>query len=56
MLKECYYYLDSTPTHSCLKALYKYPQAEFPYRRLVEERTARRGRKEPEFELIETGV
>ncbi|HKN44347.1 MAG TPA: hypothetical protein VJW23_10505, partial [Propionibacteriaceae bacterium] len=54
-VKECYYYLDSTPTHSYLKALYKYPQAEFPYRRLVEE-NARRGRKEPEFELIETGV
>jgi hypothetical protein len=54
-VKECYYYLDSTPTHSYMKALYKYPQAEFPYRRLVEENRAR-GRDAPEFELIDTGV
>ncbi len=54
-VKECYFYLDSTPTHSYLKALYKYPQAEFPYVQLLEE-NRRRGRKEPEFELIETGV
>src|SRR5437762_8049867 len=54
-VKECYWYLDATPTHSYLKALYKYPQAEFPYARLVEE-NRRRGRQEPEFELIETGV
>ena len=54
-VKELYFYLDSTPTHSFMKALYKYPQAEFPYRRLVEE-NARRGRGEPEFELLDTGV
>ncbi|MGO8930260.1 MAG: MGH1-like glycoside hydrolase domain-containing protein [Limisphaerales bacterium] len=54
-VKECYYYLDSTPTHSYLKALYKYPQAEFPYARLVEE-NRRRGRQEPEFELTDTGI
>ena len=40
-VKECYFYLDSTPTHSYLKALYKYPQAEFPYARLVEENRRR---------------
>ncbi len=54
-VKEYYFYLDSTPTHSYLKALYKYPQAEFPYARLVEE-NRRRGRHEGEFELIDTGV
>jgi len=54
-VKEQYFYLDSTPTHSYLKALYKYPQAEFPYRRLVEE-NGRRGKNEPEFELTGTGV
>ncbi len=54
-VKECYYYLDSTPTHSYLKSLYKYPQAEFPYARLVEE-NRRRGRGEAEFELADTGV
>ncbi len=48
-------YLDATPTHSYLKMLYKYPQAEFPYRWLVEE-NARRGRGQPEFELVDTGV
>jgi hypothetical protein len=53
--KECYFYLDSTPTHSYLKALYKYPQAAFPYARLVEE-NCRRGKTEPEFELPATGV
>ncbi len=53
--KECYYYLDSTPTHSYMKALYKYPQGEFPYARLIEE-NGRRGREEPEFELDDTGV
>src|SRR5437588_5903083 len=40
-VKECYFYLDSTPTHSYLRALYKYPQAEFPYSRLVEENRRR---------------
>src|SRR5271166_4842403 len=54
-VKECYFYLDSTPTHSYMKALYKYPQAEYPYRWLVEE-NRRRTRKEPEFELVDTGV
>jgi len=54
-VKECYYYLDSTPTHSYLHALYKYPQAEFPYRRLRDE-NRRRGKREPEFELADTGV
>ena len=54
-VKEYYYYLDSTPTHSYAKALYRYPQAEFPYARLVEE-NARRGKQEREFELINTGV
>ncbi|CAN5582032.1 glucosidase [soil metagenome] len=53
--KDLYYYLDATPTHSYLKMLYKYPQAEFPYGRLVEE-NRRRGKHEPEFELIDTGV
>ena len=50
-----YYYLDCTPTHSYMKFLYKYPQAAFPYGRLVDE-NARRGRSEPEFELLDTGV
>jgi hypothetical protein len=54
-VKEEYFYLDSTPTHSYLKALYKYPQAEFPYARLVEE-NGRRSRNDPEFELQDTGV
>jgi hypothetical protein len=54
-VKEYYFYLDSTPTHSYLKFLYKYPQAEFPYDRLVEE-NRRRGRQALEFELIDTGV
>ncbi len=54
-VKELYYYLDSTPTHSYMKALYKYPQAEFPYARLVEE-NRRRGKDAPEFELVDTGV
>ncbi len=54
-VKELYYYLDSTPTHSYCKALYKYPQAAFPYTRLVEE-NARRSREEREFEIIDTGI
>src|ERR1700749_1208447 len=53
--KELYYYLDATPTHSYLKMLYKYPQREFPYVRLVEE-NRRRGKLDPEYELIDTGV
>jgi len=47
-VKEYYFYLDSTPTHSYMKALYKYPQAEYPYRQLVEE-SQRRDRHQPEF-------
>ena len=54
-VKELYYYLDSTPTHSYMKALYKYPQAEFPYGRLVAENRAR-GLARTEFELIDSGV
>src|SRR5262245_2514362 len=54
-VKELYYYLDATPSHSYLKMLYKYPQGEFPYARLVEE-NRRRGKGEPEFELLHTGL
>jgi hypothetical protein len=54
-VKDYYFYLDSTPTHSYMKYLYKYPQAEFPYARLVEE-NRRRGRNAPEYELLDTGV
>jgi len=54
-VKEIYYYLDSTPTHSYMKYLYKYPQAEFPYEALVAG-NRRRSKLEPEFELIDTGV
>jgi hypothetical protein len=54
-VKERYYYLDATPTHSYLRALYKYPQREFPYAQLVDE-SRRRGRDAPEFELIDTGA
>jgi len=54
-VKELYYYLDATPSHSYLKMLYKYPQAEFPYARLLEE-NRRRGSGQPEFELLDTGL
>src|SRR5919106_132939 len=54
-VKEYYFYLDSTPTHSYMRALYKYPQAAFPYGALVEE-NRRRDRRAPEFELLDTGV
>ena len=54
-VKEYYYYLDSTPTHSYMKLLYKYPQAAFPYADLVET-NRRRSRDEPEYELLDTGV
>ncbi|EOZ95818.1 Acyl-coenzyme A synthetase/AMP-(fatty) acid ligase [Indibacter alkaliphilus LW1] len=54
-VKEIYYYLDSTPTHSYMKMLYKYPQQEFPYKQLIEE-NAKRTKNDPEFELIDTGV
>src|SRR3954467_15207345 len=54
-VKECYYYLDSTPTHSYMKYLYKYPQRAYPYAQLIEE-NRKRGRSEREYELIDTGV
>jgi hypothetical protein len=54
-VKEYYFYLDSTPTHSYMKFLYKYPQAAFPYAQLVAE-SRRRGKRDPEFELLDTGV
>jgi len=54
-VKEYYFYLDSTPTHSYMKYLYKYPQGEFPYRDLVET-NQRRSREEFEYELLDTGV
>ena len=54
-VKELYYYLDATPTHSYLRMLYKYPQAAFPYAALVDE-NGRRSKADPEFELIDTGV
>ncbi len=56
-VKELYYYLDATPTHSYLKMLYKYPQREFPYAQLVEENERRKASPElPEFELLDTGI
>ncbi|HEY0320345.1 MAG TPA: hypothetical protein VGC66_05180 [Pyrinomonadaceae bacterium] len=54
-VKEYYFYLDSTPTHSFMKYLYKYPQSAFPYRELYEE-NRRRSKREPEYELLDTGV
>ncbi len=54
-VKEYYFYLDSTPTHSYMKYLYKYPQAAFPYTELAEV-NRRRDKKQPEYELIDTGV
>jgi hypothetical protein len=54
-VKEYYYYLDSTPTHSYMKYLYKYPQRAYPYSDLVET-NRRRSRTEPEYELLDTGV
>ena len=54
-VKEQYYYLDNTPTHSYMKMLYKYPHAEFPYAWLAEE-NRRRGKGAPEFELMDTGI
>lgn len=54
-VKEYYFYLDNTPTHSYMKALYKYPQTAFPYSQLVRE-NQRRNRRDPEFELLDTGV
>src|SRR5262245_25357921 len=54
-VKECYFYLDATPTHAYMKGLYKYPQREFPYAQLLDE-NRRRGKHDPEFELPDTGV
>ena len=54
-VKECYFYLDSTPTHSYMKYLYKYPQQEFPYRDLLET-NRHRSRQEMEYELLDTGA
>ena len=54
-VKELYFYLDGTPTHSYMRMLYKYPQAAFPYADLVRE-NARRGTADPEYELVDTGV
>ncbi len=54
-VKEYYFYLDSTPTHSYMKYLYKYPQAAYPYRDIVRT-SGRRSRLEPEYELLDTGV
>ena len=54
-VKEIYYYLDSTPTHSYLKFLYKYPQSAYPYERLIAE-NRNRTRNDPEYELIDTGI
>lgn len=54
-VKEYYYYLDSTPTHSYMKYLYKYPQAAYPYEQLIAENAAR-NKKEPEYELLDTGI
>jgi hypothetical protein len=53
-VKELYYYQDSTPTHSYMRAVYKYPQAKFPYEILIDE-NSKRGRDDPEFELLDTG-
>jgi hypothetical protein len=52
-VKEIYYYLDSTPTHSYMKFLYKYPQMAYPYEQLLEE-NAQRSREVPEYELMDT--
>lgn len=54
-VKECYWYLDNTPTHSYMRALYRYPQRAFPYNDLVQQNRTR-GREAPEYELIDTGV
>jgi hypothetical protein len=54
-VKELYYYLDGTPTHSYMRGLYRYPQEAFPYAQLIEE-NRRRGRDQPEFEILDTGV
>src|SRR4030088_225546 len=53
-VKESYFYLDSTPTHSYMRAQYNYPQRAFPYTDLVQQN--RRGKDQPEYELVDTGV
>ena len=54
-VKEYYFYLDSTPTHSYMKMLYKYPQQAFPYADLLDT-NQQRGKDEPEYELFDTGI
>jgi hypothetical protein len=54
-VKECYFYLDNTPTHSYMKYLYKYPQAAYPYEELLAE-SRRRTKQDPEYELADTGI
>ncbi|ORY51623.1 hypothetical protein BCR33DRAFT_694401 [Rhizoclosmatium globosum] len=54
-VKELYFYLDNTPTHSYMKYLYKYPQAEYPYDKLLEE-SAKRSREQDEYEIMDTGI
>jgi Glycosyl hydrolase family 63 C-terminal domain len=54
-VKELYYFLDATPSHSYLKMLYKYPQAAYPYKELLDENN-RRGKKDPEYEIQDTGI
>lgn len=54
-VKDFYFYLDNTPTHSYMKCLYKYPQHKFPYQKLIDE-NRRRGLHEPEYELLDTGI
>ena len=54
-VKEYYYYLDNTPSHAYMKMLYKYPQSPYPYQQLMDENN-RRGRTDPEFELMDTGI
>ncbi len=54
-VKEVYFYLDGTPTHSYMRMLYKYPQAAFPYQLLID-KNARRNRQDPEYELLDTGI
>jgi hypothetical protein len=55
-VKEYWFYLDSTPTHSYMRMLYKYPQAAFPYAQLIEENRRRAGANQPEYELLDTGI
>jgi len=54
-VKELYYYQDSTPTHSYMRAAYKYPQEKFPYDILIAE-NSKLGKNDPEFELLDTGL